>query len=229
MRAAFQRLVLLFALLIIGYALSQAVDSWRAGDIARTIMNGDFETGDLTGWTGEGEAFLHQPTLGNNPAARGREGSNHQGRWWIGGFERYLGRTGQTPGDIQGDAPMGTLTSDPFTIRGHRIRFLIGGGNHPSTGPDGRNATCVNLQVDGEIVRTATGNNSETLQAHSWDVSSFRGREAVIQLVDTHPGNWGHINFDDVRQMSRWQAEKGNYLLYLWTGVVLLLAVMSKS
>jgi hypothetical protein len=49
----------------------------------------DFETGDLGGWTPTGDAFAFQPTLGDNPTARHRgQPSNHQGQYWIGGYEK---------------------------------------------------------------------------------------------------------------------------------------------
>ena len=48
-------------------------------------FNNDFETGDLTDWETEGEAFDFQPTWGDNPTARNRgQPSEHQGDWWLG-------------------------------------------------------------------------------------------------------------------------------------------------
>ena len=216
----------LISALIVYFALS-AVKAWMEREVEDGIVNPDFETGDLRGWRKTGDAFDWQPTLGDNPRARGRESSNHQGKWWIGGYERYQGKPGQRPGDVQGDKPTGTLTSTPFTIRGDRISFLIGGGNHPWVEPDGRGSTCVNLVIDGEVVRTATGHNSETMRRHVWDVSKLKGRVAVIQLIDNNTGHWGHINFDDVRQMSRWEAERGDFALYLWAACLLLLGSLS--
>ncbi|HID55337.1 TPA: hypothetical protein EYP37_02320 [Candidatus Poribacteria bacterium] len=212
--------------LLILHTVLTAFLSWRESDVGDGILNPDFETGDLRGWIKAGNAFDHQPTLGDNPKARNRESSNHQGRWWIGGYERYQGKPGQKPGDIQGDEPVGTLTSIPFIIRGDRISFLIGGGNHPWVEPDGRGSTCVNLLIDGKVVRTATGNNYETMRRHVWDVSKFKGKKAVIQLVDGNKGGWGHINFDDLRQMTRWQAEKGDFLIYLGMELLMILYLL---
>ena len=43
-------------------------------------FNNDFETGDLTDWEKDGEAFDFQPTWGDNPTARNRgQPSEHQG------------------------------------------------------------------------------------------------------------------------------------------------------
>src|SRR5215813_8958849 len=66
------------------------------------FRNSGFESGTLNGWTQVGDAFQFQPTKGDNPRARGRESSAHEGDYWIGGFERYDGRNGR-PGDVFGD------------------------------------------------------------------------------------------------------------------------------
>ncbi|WP_104163199.1 GH32 C-terminal domain-containing protein [Cryobacterium sp. N22] len=56
--------------------------------------------------------------------------------------------------------------------------------------------TSVNLVVDGEIARTATGGNSETLDWTSWEVSEFVGEKAHISIVDNNRGGWGHVLAD---------------------------------
>lgn len=58
--------------------------------------------------------------------------------------------------------------------------------------------TSVNLVVDGEVVRTATGADSETLDWASWNVKEFAGREASIRVVDNNRFGWGHILLDQV-------------------------------
>jgi levanase len=56
--------------------------------------------------------------------------------------------------------------------------------------------TAVNLVVGGEVVRTATGANSETLDWASWDVREFAGEPATIRIVDNNRSGWGHILAD---------------------------------
>ncbi|WP_082589644.1 glycoside hydrolase family 32 protein [Agromyces sp. Soil535] len=58
--------------------------------------------------------------------------------------------------------------------------------------------TSVSLVVDGEVVRTATGRNSENLDWVSWDVSEFAGHEASVRVVDNNRFGWGHILVDEV-------------------------------
>ena len=152
----------------------------------------DFENGDLRGWTKTGDAFNFQPTYGDNPTARHRgQPSNHQGQYWIGGFEKRP-RPSDPAGQIQGDGPQGTLTSQSFTISSPIISFLIGGGCDLNT-------ERVELLVDGQAVLRATGKCTETLERVRWNVSQFMGRSAQIRLIDASGGGWGHINFDDVR------------------------------
>ena len=100
-----------------------------------------------------------------------------------------------------GDRSVGTLTSPEFKIERKFITFYVGGGKFP-----GR--TCVNLIVDGRIVRTVAGQNnrpggSEQLIWHVWDVSDMVGKAARIQIVDELRGPWGHVTADQFRDERR--------------------------
>jgi fructan beta-fructosidase len=93
-----------------------------------------------------------------------------------------------------GDLPIGTLTSPSFSINKPYINFLLAGGHHPY-GIEG--ATAVVLMVDGEVVRTATGQDSETLNWVSWNISEYIGKQATIVIIDENNSGWGHINVDN--------------------------------
>ncbi|MFE2985001.1 GH32 C-terminal domain-containing protein [Streptomyces sp. NPDC059262] len=56
--------------------------------------------------------------------------------------------------------------------------------------------TSVNLLVDGKLVSSATGSNSETLDWASFDMRPYAGKQAQIQIVDNNTGGWGHIMAD---------------------------------
>ncbi|MEU8470278.1 GH32 C-terminal domain-containing protein [Streptomyces sp. NPDC029006] len=56
--------------------------------------------------------------------------------------------------------------------------------------------TAVNLIVDGKVVRSATGSNSETLDWASFDMRPYAGKQAQIQIVDMNTAGWGHLLVD---------------------------------
>ncbi|MFH1715936.1 MAG: GH116 family glycosyl hydrolase, partial [Planctomycetota bacterium] len=140
------------------------------------IVLADFEGTDYGQWQVEGEAF------GKGPAAGTLEGQQK-----VSGF---LGK-GLVNTFLGGDGPHGTLTSPSFEISRKFINFLIGGGGQADK-------TCMNLYVEGKIVRTAKGENKEQLSGHFWDVRDFEGKAAKIQIVDRFSGGWGHINVDQI-------------------------------
>lgn len=136
----------------------------------------DFESGDYARWQVRGTAFGPAPQTGTLEAQQPVSG--WQGRFFV---NTYVG----------GDGPRGRLTSRPFTIERRFIRFLIGGGSHP-----GR--TCMNLVVNGQVVRTATGRDNERLESASWNVRDLEGRRATLEIVDEESGAWGHVNVDEI-------------------------------
>ncbi|MEU0586767.1 GH32 C-terminal domain-containing protein [Streptomyces sp. NPDC006132] len=149
----------------------------------------DFEGGGYGDWTATGDAFGTAPATGTLPGQQQVSG--------------YLG-SGLVNTFRSGDSTTGTLTSPEFTVDKKHINFLIGGGNHPA-GSDG--PTAVELLVDGRVVRSATGKNSEALNWASWDVGDLAGKKARIRIVDDNTGGWGHVNADHI-VMSDTQAQR---------------------
>jgi levanase len=131
-------------------------------------------------WTATGTAFGTGPAQGTLPDQQQVSG--------------YLGN-GLVNSYLGGDASTGALTSPAFTIDRKYLDFLIGAGNHPATADA---PTAVELIVDGQVVRSATGSNNEALNWTSWDLSDLQGKQAQIQVVDDNTGSWGHINLDEV-------------------------------
>lgn len=149
----------------------------------------DFETGDLRGWKQTGNAFVFQPTKGDNPTARHRgQPSSHQGRYWIGTYEKYQGKLRQNAGDIQGDKPTGTLTSPLFTIPSGRLSFLVGGGSSFKT----RVELLVLDPTEGSIrIKHASGRNTETMHRKIWNLAPYAGKKGKIRIVDASSGGLG--------------------------------------
>ena len=98
--------------------------------------------------------------------------------------------------EIEADEPTGTLTSPEFKLARKYISFRIGGGDY-------EHDTCLNLLINGKIVRSATGWRSDYLIPASWDVSRWRGQRARVQIVDQASGDWGHINVDHIVQTDK--------------------------
>jgi fructan beta-fructosidase len=150
------------------------------------IVFADFEGTNYGDWKASGDAFGAGPAQGTLPSQMAVDG--FQGHGLANSFHG-------------GDAATGTLTSPAFKIERKFLQFLIGGG-----GWEGK--TCLNLLVDGKIVRTATGPNvdpggSERLQPAQWDVSEFLGKDAMLEIVDNATGGWGHINVDQIVQSDK--------------------------
>ena len=154
------------------------------------FANSDFEAGTLANWTASGTAFTtRQPTFGDNTAARGNVPCGLQGNFWVGTYENYDGVAG-APGNTRGDGPVGTLTSQAFTIQKRYITFLMGGGNHPGI-------TGVKLVCDGQEYPMSTGFNSESMAPVSFDAQALVGKSATLVIFDQATGGWGHINADN--------------------------------
>ncbi|WP_237690782.1 fibronectin type III domain-containing protein [Paenibacillus caui] len=143
-----------------------------------TIANGNFETGDFTGWAVNGNAF----SVVNDTNWGGGEDFNHKGTYHVWGYKNA------------GDAGTGTLQSGSFTVWGGKyMDFLIGGGNDLS-----------NLYValvdasNGQVLVKATGSNSESYRRVIWDISPYQYKQVYFKIVDTSTGDWGHINVDDI-------------------------------
>ena len=92
----------------------------------------------------------------------------------------------------------GRITSKPFTIEKKALNFLIAGG-------DNTDSLCIRLVINGKVQKTATGDNTKVLKWNGWDVSSFIGQKAYLEIIDHKSDNSAnasiavdHIIFSDI-------------------------------
>lgn len=148
-----------------------------AGD----IVIADFEGNTYSPWEAAGTAFNGGPAKGDSLATLDIANAVGSG---VACSENF--NSGTSRGN---DEPKGRLLSPVFEIQRKYLSFKIGGGDYE------RHA-CLNLLVDGKIVKSATGRNSDEMYAASWDVSSWGGKQARLEIVDEASGGWGHILVD---------------------------------
>ncbi|UJF36452.1 GH32 C-terminal domain-containing protein [Paenibacillus hexagrammi] len=140
------------------------------------IQNPGFETGDLTGWTIQGDAFSSAVT--NKTADEALNLYGQQGTYHVGGFTQSNDRTG-------------TLTSSSFRLSGTGfIDFLVSGGKDT----DHLYVALVRAS-DHTVLMKATGNQSDIYTRVTWDATPYIGEELYIQVVDE--SSFDHMNVDD--------------------------------
>ncbi len=168
----------------------------------------DFEGEDFGAWEVTGEAFGAGPAEGTLP-----------GQGVVSGF---MGQ-GLVNSFHNGNEAQGSLTSPAITIERDFINFVVGGGDFPrepkdeserargiikgvpgAIGTDSGECT-VNLVVEGEAVRSATGiiqtaADNEHLSWYTWDVKDLRGKSGTILILDKNSGPFGHITVDHLTQ-----------------------------
>lgn len=150
-----------------------------------TITVDDFQHPTYGAWKAEGDAF------GPGPIKK-KDCPKYQGEF--GGPGEYMVNShASSPGTDVGsrDDATGKLTSPPFAIDRKYLAFWIGGGNKPKE-------ACLNVVVDGKVIASATGRDSERMRLASLDLRRWQGRQATIEILDHAKGGWGHINVGQI-------------------------------
>ena len=145
------------------------------------IVIADFEGPDYGAWKSSGGAMGTAPARGTLSKQMSVQGFAGKGL-----VNSFLG----------GDDATGSLVSPEFKISRGYLTFLIGGG-----GWEGE--TCMELIIDGQVMRTATGPNTkpggtEALEPASWDLKEYAGQTGHLEILDARKGGWGHINVDQI-------------------------------
>ncbi len=163
-------------------------DGGEAGPISTLLANGDLLITDFEennygrmrqwGWTIEGKSF--ERDFATATRIMKRRAATHSGRYLLSSYPET-------------DATTGRVVSPIFEIEQKAIQFQLSGGQHPQR-------ICVNLVVDGDVLRTITGRNRDSLETVAFDVTALKGRLARLEIIDAHTGIWGHINVDRMVQ-----------------------------
>ncbi len=149
------------------------------------IVFEDFEGTSYEPWKVEGDAFGKAPFPFALVPDR-KQPSKGRGKQFVNTHESRQGED-----SAKADTYVGKLTSPEFTVSRRCINFLIGGGNHPGE-------TCINLIIEGKVVRSETGRDGNAMRAASMDTAEFEGKKAHLEIVDSHRGGWGHITLDAI-------------------------------
>lgn len=139
----------------------------------------DFESGSWGDWTVEGKGFGERPCTSQNGPVQVQ-----------GGIGNGFANSFILP---QGDRGTGKLISPAFRITAPFICFRIAGGKDSPEAPLG-----MRLEVDGQILRTASGENHPYLEWVNWDVSELKGKMARLVIEDAAVGRGGYVAVDQV-------------------------------
>jgi autotransporter-associated beta strand protein len=163
------------------------------------VLNWDFETGDLSGWTiksaptGTDQLFRS----GNQPNS-GTRMSGKQGTWFIDGY--------QLAGGSGSDHHTGIIETDESFVLGANARwtFSSGGGNYTWSGTPAAPGNLAGIGLEREsspgtwenIVWQYGGNN--TLVPRDHDLSAYEGDTVRIRVYDNTSGSYGFPGVDDI-------------------------------
>ena len=160
-----------------------------------------FEDDCYGGWTATGEGFGSGPLRSDTEGRFVFDAEVSPPRLIIGAEGRGIAASVFKDGRPAKGAGRGILTSTAFTIARNYLNLKLGGGWYP-----GR--TCVDLIVDGRVIRSEHGlgfgygehDGDFVLEWFSWNVRAHQGASARIRLVDDFEFFDGCILVDRVVQ-----------------------------
>ena len=160
------------------------------------LANGDFERGDLTGWT------LSNAALGSviNNSKYWKEGLNFNNEGYF--FSAYTNINGDGYAESGNEGAKGTLTSSTFKVGGSGyITYKLGAAKNSF-------AVWVEVVASGDDTVLARyynnrwgeeGCNDCTLVPYMLNLTTFRNETVYLRVVDTAKGDYGLFFLDEVK------------------------------
>jgi hypothetical protein len=157
----------------------QRDEPWERGSVL-SATRVSFDDGRPSGWKGYGSAFDSWPS---------RSHWNGQGQLVgvSGGFVN-------TFHPALGNAAAGELESAPFELQGDQLLFRLAGGE------DAKNLR-VELVVESAVVHRTSGRRGDHLSRRAWNIAPWRGKPAVLRIVDHSTDAWGYLALDELVQV----------------------------
>ncbi|MEV5159405.1 GH32 C-terminal domain-containing protein [Streptomyces sp. NPDC053728] len=184
------------------HAGQQKVTGFLGSGLANSFLNGDATTGSLTSpeFTIDKDYVNFLIGGGNHPASQAeptavellvdgkvvRSATGHDGEalnWDSWDVRELIGKKAQVKIVDENTSGWGHVNVDHIVLADTQAQPIS-------------RETAVNLVVDGKVVGSATGSNSETLDWASIDMRPYAGKKARIQIVDMNTGGWGQIMAD---------------------------------
>jgi hypothetical protein len=158
---------------------------WQRDELLQraSVLSGtrvSFDGGRPAGWRASGSAFESWPS---------------RSHWH--GQGKLVGVSGgfvNTFHPALGTAATGELESAPIELQGDQLLFRLAGGE------DAQNLR-VELVVDSAVVHRTTGRQGDHLSRRAWNIEPWRGRPAVLRVVDHATGTWGYLALDELVQI----------------------------
>ena len=158
------------------------------------VLNGTFETGDLTGW--EKSWTNEDDRIGYVSDAYG---------WWDENYP-YNKKGNYLFTGVSDEGNTGYLKSSSFTVGGiNKMSFRMGGGRDPRLCYVGVYDATTNEELaryanrdfhDGDLALINKGINLLNMVQYVADLSAFEGKEVYLKVVDNATSAWGLIAVD---------------------------------
>ena len=175
-------------LLLSAAMLLSALPANAAEPLKLSEVKWDFESGALDGWTVVSGNLGKQPSSNDNDRWGGSFGKH--GKYFLGTFE-----DGNKP---IGDQVTGEIRSPVFVVNTDAIGLLVGGGKDAGQ----TYVALCDAENDKELMKVA-GKDAEAMEDVVWDVSKLKDKRLYLKVVDKAKGQWGHINLDNVRAITK--------------------------